>query len=58
MVDKVYIVWCKLNRTTDKFDCGVFADKAKAEQCKSAELAANGPEQKHGKVWVQEYRLS
>lgn len=50
MVDKVHILWCKLNKSTDKFDLGVFIDKIKAEQCKS--------EQKHGKVWIQEYRLS
>ena len=54
MVDKVYIVWCKLNKNTDKFDLGVFIDKQEAninkEQFK--------PKYTWPKVWIQEYKLS
>ena len=57
MVDKVYIVWCKLNKSTDKFDLGVFTDKSKAG--KVMEDHSNDMiRPKTGKVWVIEYRLS
>ena len=52
MVDKVYIVWCKLNKSTDKFDLGVFIDKKKADNTMGAAQIFGG------KVWVQEYKLS
>jgi len=52
MVDKVYIVWCKLNKSTDKFDLGVFIDKQKADKTMEASQSVGG------KVWIQEYRLS
>ena len=53
MVNKVYIVWCKLNKSTDKFDLGVFIDKQKAMN-EMAEASQSFP----GTIWVQEYRLS
>ena len=52
MVDKVYIVWCKLNKSTDKFDLGVFIDKQKAIETMVASQSVGG------KVWIQEYKLS
>ena len=52
MVNKVYIVWCKLNKSTDKFDLGVFIDKQKAEK------VVEGYVYSFPKVWVQEYKLS
>ena len=52
MVNKVYIVWCKLNKSTDKFDLGVFIDKKKADNAMEASQSVGG------KVWIQEYRLS
>ena len=55
MVNKVYIVWCKLNKSTDKFDLGVFIDKQKADENKKT-FQTNlytWP-----KVWIQEYKLS
>ena len=52
VVNKVYIVWCKLNKNTDKFDLVVFTDKIKADETmKDAQSIG-------GKIWVQEYRLS
>lgn len=51
MVDKVYIVWCKLNKGTDKFDLGVFVKKNKA-----IDVIENY--QGTGKVWWQERKLS
>lgn len=51
MVDKVYIVWCKLNKSTDKFDLGVFVKKSKA-------INTVGNYQGTGKVWWKEYKLS
>ena len=52
MINKVYIVWCKLNKSTDKFDLGVFIDKEKATENMEA-LRFIG-----GKIWITEYRLS
>lgn len=52
MVNKVYIVWCKLNKGTDKFDLGVFIDKKKADDTMEAVQSIGG------KVWLQEYKLS
>lgn len=52
MVDKVYIIWCKLNKSTDKFDLGVFVDKRKADETMETAQVIGG------KVWVQEYNLS
>lgn len=59
MVDKVHIVWCKLNKSTDKFDLGVFIDKQKAEDIVE-DYTVSGLKswQTMGKVWVQEYKLS
>ena len=54
MVNKVYIVWCKLNKSTDKFDLGVFIDKQKATEAMEASQAVGGS----GKIWIQEYKLS
>ena len=55
MVDKVYIVWCKLNKSTDKFDLGVYIDKQEADKNEEhfKPISAIWP-----KVWVQEYKLS
>ena len=52
MVNKVYIVWCKLNKSTDKFDLGVFIDKQKAIETMGAAYVVGG------KIWIQEYKLS
>ena len=52
MVNKVYIVWCKLNKSTDKFDLGVFIDKKKADDTMEASQAVGG------KTWITEYKLS
>lgn len=52
MVNKVYIVWCKLNKNTDKFDLGVFTDKKKADETIKASQSVGG------KTWIKEYRLS
>jgi len=52
MVDKVYIVWCKLNKSTDKFDLGVFIDKVKADETLEKAHVVGG------KVWIKEYKLS
>ena len=52
MVNKVYIVWCKLNRSTDKFDLGVYIDKQKATEAMDAAHSVGG------KIWIQEYKLS
>jgi hypothetical protein len=51
MVDKVYIVWCKLNKSTDKFDLGVFVDKQKAKDIVEDYKGI-------GNIWWKEYRLS
>ena len=53
MVCKVYIVWCKLNKSTDKFDLGVFIHKQKADDTMEVARSWFGY-----KVWIQEYRLS
>ena len=54
MVDKVYIVWCKLNKSTDKFDLGIKIDKQEAK-----DIVENYTmDEKIGKVWLQEYKLS
>ena len=52
MVDKVYIIWCKLNKSTDKFDVGVFIDKQKATETMDAAYVVGG------KIWIQEYKIS
>ena len=52
MVDKVYVVWCKLNKSTDKFDLGVFVDRQKADET----LELHKPFS--GKMWIQEYKSS
>ena len=52
MVNKVYIVWCKLNKSTDKFDLGIFINKQKADNTMEASQIVGG------KVWIQEYKLS
>jgi len=52
MVNKVYIVRCKLNKSTDKFDLGVFIDKQKATEAMEASQSVGG------KVWITEYKLS
>jgi len=57
MVNKVYIVWCKLNKSTDKFDLGVFTDKSKADKVMK-DHSSDMVKPKTGKVWIQEYRLS
>ena len=54
MVNKVYIVWCKLNKGTDKFDLGVFIDEEEAKDV----VEDYTKKEKIGKVWKQEYRLS
>jgi hypothetical protein len=51
MVDKVYIVWCKLNKSTDKFDLGIFVNKQDA-------IDIIEYYQGTGRVWWKEYRLS
>ena len=55
MVNKVYIVWCKLNKSTDKFDLGVYTDEQVANINKEhfKPISATWP-----KVWIQEYKLS
>jgi len=58
MVNKVYIVWCKLNKSTDKFDLGVFIDKKKADDTMEAFTPKKTSQSVGGKVWIQEYRLS
>ncbi len=52
MVDKVYVVWCKTNKNTDKFDLGVFIDRDKANKVidKNAQSMAE--------LWVEEYKIS
>jgi len=55
MVDKVYIVWCKLNENIDKFDLGVFTDKTKASQEKTDFYSKVGYP---AVVWIKEYKLS
>lgn len=55
MVSKVYIVWCKLNKSTDKFDLGVFTDKPQALQVKTDFYDKGGYP---ALVWISEYRLS
>ncbi len=54
MVNQVYIVWCKLNKNTDKFDLGVFIDKQEAELI----VETYTMKSKIGKVWLETYRLS
>ena len=59
MVNKVYIVWCKLNKSTDKFDLGVFIDKQKATETMVAFRPSPEASQAiGGKIWIQEYKLS
>lgn len=62
MVNKVYIVWCKLNKSTDKFDLGVFIDKKKATESMEASQAVGGSSKDARRtsfaVWIQEYKLS
>jgi len=54
MVNKVYIVWCKLNKSTDKFDLGVFIDEQEAK-----DIVENYTmKETAGKVWITEYKLS
>lgn len=53
MVNKVYIVWCKLNKSTDKFDLGIFIDEQEAKDV----VENYTKKEKIGKVWKQEYRL-
>ena len=55
MVNKVYIVWCKLNKTTDKFDLGIFIDKQKATDTVETSHSIDSI---GSKVWIQEYKLS
>ena len=55
MVNKVYIVWCKLNKSTDKFDLGVFIDKQKADEAMKTSWSVGS---KGSKIWITEYRLS
>lgn len=57
MVNKVYIVWCKLNKSTDKFDLGVFIDKQDAEDTVENFAPESKPHMEY-KVWLKEYRLS
>jgi len=52
MVEKIYIVWAKLNKNTAKFDLGIFATKAAATQAKTA---FDFP--KPAIMWVEEYKL-
>ncbi|KKN73086.1 hypothetical protein LCGC14_0403950 [marine sediment metagenome] len=54
MVNKVYIVWCKLNKSTPKFDVGIHIDKSRADKIANATASMD----KSAKVWVEEYRLS
>lgn len=62
MVDKVYIVWCKLNKSTDKFDLGVFIDKQKAkdvvEDYTMKEKVGKDARRTSYAVWLQEIKLS
>lgn len=52
MVDKVFIVWCKLNKNTDKFDLGIFIDKEKAVEAMDTAHCVGD------KIWIDEYTLS
>lgn len=54
MINKVYIVWCKLNKTTDKFDLGIFTEQIQADKIAEVEKSLR----KKYKVWVEEYTLS
>ena len=54
MVDKVYIVWCKLNKSTDKFDLCVSTDEQEAKDV----VENYTMKETVGKVWLQEYKLS
>ncbi len=54
MVNKVYIVWCKLNKSTDKFDLGIFTEKIQADNIAEVEKSLR----KKYKIWVSEYTLS
>ena len=64
MVNKVYIVWCKLNKSTDKFDLGVFIDKQKATEAMEAahyvpvNFVGTVGTSPGSKVWITEYKLS
>ena len=55
MVEKIYIVWCRLNKNTAKFDLGVFIDKTIADT-----TAENYKSEKsiYPELWVSEYKLS
>jgi hypothetical protein len=59
MVNKVYIVWCKLNKSTDKFDLGVFVDKNKAINTVE-NYQGTGKDAKRASyaVWWKEHKLS
>jgi len=52
MVEKIYIVWAKLNKNTAKFDLGIFATKAAAIQAKD-----NLGFPKPATMWIEEYKL-
>ena len=52
MVNKVYIVWCQMNKNTARFDLGVFTTKLTAEQTKNDYSGLNAH-----KLWVEEYKL-
>lgn len=54
MVDKVFIVWCKLNKDTDKFDLGIFTERIQANNIAEVEKSLR----KEYKIWVSEYTLS
>ena len=54
MVNKVYIVWCKLNKSTPKFDIGIYIDKTRAITVAQTKESITKP----AKVWIEEYKLS
>ena len=55
MVEKVYIVWCKLNKNTQKFDMGIYTNRQTADK-----TAENYKSEKstYPKLLVSEYKLS
>ena len=58
MVNKVFIVWCKLNKSTDKFDLGIFLEESKANRIAEQYTPVEKHTRKKYKVWVEDYKLS
>ena len=55
MVEKIYIVWCLLNKSTNKFDLGIFTDKTIADEAAENYKSIMSV---YPKLWVSEYGLS